>query len=125
MRVVAADRAAGRPHRDRGQVHAFVSAQIADHVPVIGMQRGLAVDVEGVAVLHQELAPPHHAKARPQLVTEFPLDMIQRQRQVLVAGDMRAKDVGDHLFVGGTIQQLALLAVGDPQHFLAVIAIAA
>ena len=39
------------------------------------------VDVEGIGVLHQELAPAHHAEPGPHLVAELPLDMIQNLRQ--------------------------------------------
>ncbi|OIQ76904.1 hypothetical protein GALL_414110 [mine drainage metagenome] len=123
MRVVAANRARGRAHRDCRQAHTFIGPQIADHVAVVGVQRGIAVHVEGIAVLHQELAPAHHTKARTHLVAEFPLDVIKRQRQLLVAFHVRAEDVGDHLFVGRAIQHLALMAVRDAQHFFAVVVI--
>ena len=125
MRVVAADGAGGRAHRDRGQAHPFIGAQIADHVAVVGVQRRAPVDVEVVAVLHKELAPPHHAEPGPHLVAELPLDVVERQRQLLVAVDVRPEDVGHHLLIRGAVEQVALLPVGDAQHLLAVVAVAA
>ncbi|MPL93332.1 hypothetical protein SDC9_39458 [bioreactor metagenome] len=120
MGVVAADRARVGPHRDRGQAHPLVGAQIADHVAVIGMQRVFLRQIEGIAVLHQELAAAHHAEARADLVAELPLDMVERQRQRLVAFDMRTEDVGDHLLVRGPIEHLAVVAVLEAQHLGAV-----
>lgn len=124
MGVVAADGAGIGAHRDRLQAHALIGAQVADHVAVVGVDRGIAVDVEIVAVLHIELAPPHHAETRADLVTELPLDVVKSERQVLVTVDMRPEDVGDQLFVGGAIQHVAPVPVGDAQHLFAVIVIA-
>ena len=76
MRVIAANWARIRPHRNGGQTHPLIGPQIADHMAVIGMQRARLVDVKVIAVLHQELAPPHHAKARTHLVAELPLDVV-------------------------------------------------
>ena len=125
MRVVAADGARVGAHRDRLQAHPLIGAQIADQMAVIGVQRVFFGEVEVVAVLHQELTPPHHAETRADLVTEFPLDVVERQRQVLVRADMAAEDVGDHLLVGGAIEHVAVLPVADAQHLGAIGVIAA
>ena len=42
------------------------------------------VEVEGVGVLHHELAPAQDASARTSLVAVLGLNLVQRQRQVLV-----------------------------------------
>ncbi len=124
MGVVAADRPAIGAHRDRLQPHAFVGAQVAHHVAVVGVHRARVVDVEIVAVLHEELAAPHHPEARADLVAEFPLDVVEGERQVLVGRHVRAEDVGDHLLVGGPVEHVAAMAVGDAQHLLAVVLVA-
>ena len=124
MRVVTADGARGGAHRNGFQAHAFIGAQVADHVAVVGMQGRVDIDVEIVAILHQEFAAPHHAEARAYLVAEFPLDVIQGQRQVLVAVHVGPEDVGDHLFVRRPVEHVALVAVGDAQHFFAIVVIA-
>jgi hypothetical protein len=80
------------------------------------MQRVFLRQVEIVAVLHVELAPPHHAEARADLVAELPLDLVHRQRQVLVGRHMRAEDVGDQLLRRGREQHVAVVPVLDPQH---------
>ena len=125
MRVVAANGTAIRAHRDRRQAHAFVGPQVADHVAVIGMQRVLARQVEVVAVLHQELAPAHDTETGADLIAELPLDVVKRQRQVLVAVHMGPEDVGDHLLIRRAVKHVAFMPVADAQHFLPVIVIAA
>ena len=125
MGVVAADGAGIRAHRDRPQPHALIGPQVAHHVPVVGPHRRVAVHVEVVAVLHQELAAAHDAEAGADLVPELPLDVVERQRQVAVACDVGAEDVGDHLLVGGPVEEVAVRAVPDPQHLGAVGVVAA
>ena len=124
MGVIAADGAAVGAHRDRLQAHPLVCAQVAHEVAVIGVQRILFGQVEIVAVFHKELAPAHHTKAGTDLVPELPLNMIQRQRQVLVGGHVAAENVRDQLFVGWAIQHVAIMAVTNAQHLFAVIIIA-
>ena len=43
------------------------------------------VGVEGVGVLHEELAAAHEAEARPDLVAELGLDLVEVERQLAVA----------------------------------------
>ena len=120
MRILAANRAGIRAHRNGGQPHAFIGAQVADHMAVVGVQSRSFINVKVVAVFHQKLAAPHHPEPWPHLIAELPLDVIQRQRQVFVAGHMAAENVGNHFLVRRAVQQFALLAVGNAQHFLAV-----
>ena len=60
---------------------------------------GLLVDVEGVGVLHEELARAHHAEARPALVAELHLDLVEIRRQLAIALQLAARDVGDDFLV--------------------------
>ena len=78
------------------------------------------IEVERIGVLHEELAPPHHPEARTHLVAELPLDVIEVERQLLVGLHIGAEDLGDHLLVGRPVQHLALVAIGDAQHLLAI-----
>ena len=86
-------------------------AQIGDEHLVVGVARAGLVEIEGIGVLHQELARAHDAEARPDLVAELPLDVIEVERQVLVGADVGAEDVGDHLLVGRPEQHVALVPV--------------
>src|SRR5688572_23451007 len=92
MAVRAADGSRFGPHRNRLEAQAREGAEIAHEHLVVGMLSRLAAHIEGIGILHQKLTPPHHAKARPYLVAEFPLDMVEVARQVLVALHALAKD---------------------------------
>jgi hypothetical protein len=81
---VAANGACVGTHRNAGQAHAIEGAKVGDeHALERGSRAGL-VEVEGVGVLHQELARAHGAEAGPHLVTELPLDVVEVERQILV-----------------------------------------
>ena len=120
MRIVATNRPTIRAHRNRLKPHAFICAQVADQVTVIGVQRIFFGQVKVIAVFHIELAATHHAKARTAFITEFPLDLIHGQRQIFVAVYMAAEDIGDQLFGGRCEQHITVMAVFDPQHLFAI-----
>ncbi len=69
--------------------------------------------MEGVGVLHDELATAQQAEAGAHLVAELVLDLIERHRQRLVAAKLVAHQVGEGLLVGGTQAELAVVAVAD------------
>ena len=112
-------------HRDRLQAHAGEGAQIGHEHLVVGMHGPGLVEVEGIGVLHQELARAHDAEARAHLVAELPLDVIEVQRQVLVGAHIAPEDLRDHLLVGRPEQHVALVPVLDAQHLLAIGVVAA
>src|SRR6185295_17129452 len=105
-----------RHHRDRLQAHAGEGAQVGHEHAVVGVPRRLRGEVEGVGVLHQELAASHHTEARPDLVAELPLDMVKKPRQVAVGSGRPAEDLGDQLLVGWAIEHLALVPVLEAEH---------
>jgi len=69
--------------------------------------------VERVRILHQEFARAHHAEARADLVAELPLDLVEIHRQLLVALQLGAREVGDHFLVRGTEAVVGFLAILD------------
>ena len=117
---IAADRAAFRHHRDRLQAHAREGAQVRDEHAVVSVLGAGKIQVERIGVLHQELAPAHQPKARPHLVAELPLQMIEIERQIFVGAHIGAKNLGDHFLVGRPVQHVALVAILDAQHLLAI-----
>ena len=121
---IAADGAGLRLHRDRLQAQARKGTHIGHEHLVVGVAGAVIVDVEGIVVFHQELAPAHDAEAGADLVPELPLDVIEILRQVLVAVDLLGDDGGDLLLVGGAVEHVALVPVLDAQHLLAVIFVA-
>ena len=120
MAEIAADRSGIGAHGDRLQAQAREGAQIGDEHAVIGVARAGLVEIEGIGVLHEELARAHDAEARPHLVAELPLDVVEVERQILVGLDVGPEDVRDHLLVGRAVEHVALVAVADAQHLLAV-----
>ncbi len=79
------------------------------------------VGVEGVGVLHDELAPAHEPEARADLVAELRLDLVEVHRQFAVRADVAADEVGDHFLVRRPEAEVAVVAVLHPQQFLAVL----
>src|SRR3546814_6462055 len=79
-------------HGDRLQAKPREGAQVGDELFLVGEARRLVVDVEGIGVLHQELAAPHDAEARAHLVAELPLDVVEPLRQVAVALGARSEE---------------------------------
>ena len=120
MAVLAADGARLGAHRHGLQPHAGEGLQVGHEHLVVGMLAGLAGQVEGIGVLHQELAAAHDAEARADLVAELPLDVIEIARHVLVGLNTLAEDVGDHLLIGGAEEHVAVMPVLDAQHLLAI-----
>ncbi len=87
---------------------------------VAGVQAGV-VDVEGVGVLHHELAAAQQARAGPRLVAVLRLDLVDRERQVLVGVVEVLHHEGEHLLVGRAEQVVGALAVLEPEDAVAVL----
>ena len=119
LRGIAADGAAVGLHRAEVQAQAGEDARVGRmHVAVFTHQI-LVGDVEGVRILHHELARTHHAETRTDLVAELGLDLVEVDRQLLVAGELLAREVGHRFFGRGAVAEVLLLAVGDLQQLAA------
>ena len=118
----AADRPGVGLYSTKIQPHAPEHARIglAHHRVALG-QRAL-IGMEGVGVLHDELARTHHAEARPHLVAELELDLVEVDRQLAVTLDVAPCDIGDHLLVRGPEHKVALMAILQAQQLRAVLA---
>ena len=79
------------------------------------------VDVEGVGVLHRELTAAQDAGPGTRLVAVLGLDLVDRERQVLVGGVEVLDHEGEHLLVGGAEQVVVALAVLEPEDAVAVL----
>ena len=91
-----------------------------EHLLIAG-QRCLGVAVEGIGVLHGELAAAHDAEARPALVPELGLDVVEVLRQLAVAAQILPRQISDHLFRRGLDDELALVPVLHPHQLGAVL----
>ena len=93
-----------------------------------GVVRGIEpvfVEVEGVGVLHRELAQPLQPRARAHLVAELGLNLVERHGQVAVGARVDAEEGGDHLLVRRAEREHALAAVGEAEQRRAIGAVAA
>ena len=88
------------------------------HVLVFGAEAGF-IEMEGIGILHQELARPHDAEARPDLVAELGLDLVEIDRQLLVAAQLVAGEVGNDFLVGRSVTVFRVLAVAKLQQLVA------
>ncbi len=111
VRADAADRSIVGGDGAKDQAHALEDANVGGVHPVVARSRGVEVAVEGVRVLHRELAPAHQAEARPTLVAELGLDVIEILRQRAIAAKLLARDVGDDLLARRLDDEVALVAV--------------
>ncbi len=115
MRPGAADRAGIGSDRAKLESQAREYARIrVEHIPIFALEVGVA-PVKRIAVLHHELAPAHDTEARPALVAEFGLDLIEVHGQLPVALDLVARDVGDDLFGGRLDHEVAFVPVLQAQ----------
>ena len=82
------------------QPAAVEDALVGAGLQLVGARQALLVAVEGVGVLHRELAGAQHAGPRPRLVALLGLDVEEHQRQVAVGAHLARDVVGDRLLVG-------------------------
>ena len=107
---IGGDGAESQPHAGEDALVSLVHRAVARHAAGV-------VAIEGVSILHRELAAAHQAEARPPLVAELGLDVIEVDRQLLVALDLLAEDVGNHLLGGGLDDEVPLVAVLQARQF--------
>src|SRR5215207_1214698 len=87
---------------------------------VVGLLQSLIVDVEGIGVLHHELPAAQQAGSRPRLVAILRLDLVQRERQILVGGVEVLHQQGEHLLMSWTQQVVRVLTVFEPEDAFAI-----
>ena len=88
---------------------------------VVGVLEAGVVDVVGVGVLHDELAAAQDAGARTCLVAVFGLDLVERQRKVLVGAVLPLDRQGEDFFVGRRQQVVIVAAILEPKNAVAVL----
>ena len=86
---------------------------------VAGVQAGV-VNVEGVGVLHDELAAAQQAGPGARFIAVLVLDLVEAQRQVLVRGVQVLDQEGEHFLVRGGQQVVGTLAVLEPEQAFAI-----
>ena len=87
---------------------------------LVGLFQALIIDVEGVGVLHDELAAAQQAGAGAGLVAVLGLNLVEVNRQVLVGGVEVLDQQGEHFLVGGSQQHVCALTVLQAEEIVAV-----
>ena len=117
----AAHRAGLRGHNDNLQAQALENALVGGTVRHVRLVQALIVNVEGVGVLHDELAATQQTRAGARLIAVLGLNLVQVNRQVLVGGVQVLDQQGEHFLVGGCQQHVCTLAVLEAEEVIAVL----
>ena len=115
LRLVSTDRAGVGGHGAVGQAQPIEHSAVRLGHVFVAQAAGFDVAIKGVGVLHGELAPTHHTKTRPAFIAELGLDVIKILRQLAVAAQLLARDVGHDLFAGGLDHEVAVVAIFHTQ----------
>ena len=99
MAAVATDSTAISLNRAIGQATAIKNARISIIHFCIGFIQTSLITVEGISILHNEVAAAHQAKARTTLVAEFVLNLVQIQRQLAIGAHIGLHYGGHHFLV--------------------------
>ncbi len=124
MELVGASTADGAGvglHRTEIQAQAGEDVAVRLMHAIVGFLQRLLREMEGVGVLHQEFASAHQPEARADLVTELGLDLVEVDRQLLVAVQLIAGQVGNDFFVGRAHAEFAVVTILQSQQFGAVL----
>ena len=78
---------------------------------VVTLGQAFVINVEGIAVLHQEFASTEKTGAGASLVSVLGLDLIERHRKVFVTAVEVLHEKGEHLFVGGAEKEIGTFTV--------------
>ncbi len=101
LAVLAPDGAGIRLDGDNGDTCPREDSQVCLEGGVVRAVEPLPVGVEAVGIHHDELAQADETAARPNLVAEFRLDLVEGERKVAVALDVASGEEAHHLFVRG------------------------
>ena len=120
-----AGRSAHRPgcgrHDDNIEAESLERVDVHPAVERVAGRESVVVDVEGVRVLHQELAATQDAGAGAGLVAVLRLDLEQHQRQVLVRRVQVLDHEGEHLLVRRAEEIVVVAAVLESEEVVAVV----
>ena len=117
----AAHRAGRRLDDDVLEAEPVEDPDVGVAVLLVARLEAGVVDVEGVGVLHDELAAAQQAGAGTRLVAVLGLDLVDRERQVLVGAVEVLHDQREHLLVRRAEQVVVALAVLEPEDVVAVL----
>ena len=119
LRLAPAHGARVRLHHRIPQPATLEDAAIGLVVLVVSRVQPGLVHVEGVGILHDELAHAHQPRLGARLVAKLGLDLVPDLRKLFVTAQLAPGDGGHHLFMRHAQAQIALEAVLQPEHVVA------
>ena len=119
-RDLAADLAGLGDDRAVLEAETLADAAVRSRLRVVVLLERLLRGVEGVRVLHDELAAAEQTETRAHLVAELRLDLIERDRKVAIGAQLAAHEHRDDLLVRRAEAEVAIVAVLEAREFGAV-----
>ena len=104
-------------HHHRFNAHATVDAEISVVFFLVVTVQVFLAGVEAVGVLHQEFADADKAAAGAGFVTVLGLELVEHHRQLLVAVEHVAHEVGHGLFVRHGEHHVVVVAILEAEQF--------
>ena len=121
LRRRAAHRARHGEHDAVVEADAREDALVSVAVLPVRLGETLVGEIERVRVLHDELAPAQDAGTRPCLVAVLRLDLVQRERIVLVGRVLALHQQREQFLVRRREQVVGVLAIVQPEQAVAVV----
>ena len=106
-------------HHHRFNAHATVNTEVSVVFFLVVTVEVFLAGVEAVGILHQEFADADKAAAGTGFVAVLGLELVQHHRQLLVAVEHVAHEVGHGFFVGHGEHHVVVVAVLETQEFFA------
>ncbi len=88
-------------------------------VLLIGNIEASGINVKGIRILHDELAHAQQPRSGARLVAELGLNLVPGLRQLPVAAQLVARNIGHDFFVGHAQTEIGALAVFEAKHVVA------
>ena len=104
----------GTRHRgndDVLQAQTFKDALVGIAFILVGSIQTSIINIEGICILHDELTASDQTRARTGLIAVLRLNLVDRQRQVLVRRVLILHQEGEHLFMGRSQEIVPALTV--------------
>ena len=117
LRLRSAHRARVRIDHHILQAAAVEDAAVGVVMLGVGSVESGSIDVERVRILHDELPHPQQPRLGTRLVAKLSLNLIPDLRQLLVAAQLLARDIGHDFFVGKAQAKIGALAVLEAKMF--------
>ncbi len=106
-------------HHHWFNAHATVNAEVGVVFFLVVTVQVFLAGVEAVGILHQEFADADKAAAGTSFVTVLGLELVEHHRQLLVAVEHVAHEVGHGFFVGHGEHHVVVVAVLEAEQFFA------